>query len=118
MAQFNFYLREPNSSKPTPIILRATFSGYKIKCKTNESVLPDMWDNSTQRAKISKSTKNLNTQLDNLKVAANDAHKFFTQVIKQIPTQSEYQSKFYEEAGFVVPEQQIEPEKLTFIGFI
>lgn len=130
MAQFNFYLREPNSSKPTPIILRATFSGYKIKCKTNESVPPNKWDTSTKRAKVNKwdtlkqkevvdkTYKELNARLDSLLVDANDAHKFFTQVIKQIPTQSEYQSKFYELAGFIVPEQNIVPLKITLLQHV
>lgn len=118
MAQYNFYLREPKASKPTPIILRATFSGYKIKCKTNEVVLPNNWDTSTMRATANKSNKDLNSRLNNLLVFAEDAYNFFTQFIKKVPTPSEYQSKFYELAGFNVPEQQKEPEKLTLISFI
>lgn len=118
MAQFNFYLREPNSSKPTPIVLRATFSGYKLKCKTNEVIIPNIWDTATQKAIINKSTKDLNARLDNLKVAANDAHLFFVQVVKQIPTPNEYQTKFYELAGFVVPVQNITAQKITLLQHV
>ena len=53
MASFNFYLREPNSTTETPIILFVVSNGNMTKIKTGEKVNPAFWDSKKQRVKRS-----------------------------------------------------------------
>src|SRR6266850_5083681 len=53
MATFNYYLREPNSTKKTPIVLFVVASGKTKKIKTDQKVEPKYWDTTKQKIKAS-----------------------------------------------------------------
>jgi integrase len=118
MAVIKFNLRELKEGKLTPVILRAYFNGIEIKCKTGEKILPEDWDKKTARPISTKANKRLNTRLDFLQVCADNTHKYFIDVLKQVPTAQEYQNKFYELAGLEATENKQEPANETLISFI
>jgi integrase len=47
----HFVLREPNSTKPTPIILIYRFGSERLKYPTGQKINPAYWDTATQRPK-------------------------------------------------------------------
>jgi integrase len=51
MASVNFYLKEPFSSKRTPIFLQFKYKGQKLKYYIGQSILPSNWDSKRQRVK-------------------------------------------------------------------
>ena len=53
MATFNYYLREPKSSKRTPIVLFVVANGKTKKIKTEQKIEPKYWDSTKQKIKAS-----------------------------------------------------------------
>ena len=53
MATFNYYLREPKSTKKTPIVLFVVANGKTKKIKTDQKIEPKYWDSSKQKIKAS-----------------------------------------------------------------
>ena len=50
----NFYLRDSNSSEPTPINYHVSINGKRVKKGIGYSIHPELWDNETQRPTESK----------------------------------------------------------------
>jgi integrase len=122
MAKFNLNLRDINSEGNTPIILRGSFNGIKVKCKTNEEVNPLKWDKTKQCANGNdKKTISLNNRLKNLLVSANDTYNRFVEIEKRAPNTNEFTNSFYKLVGFEVVEiKPIETEQLpeTLLSFV
>ena len=122
MAKFNLNLRDINSEGNTPIILRGSFNGIKVKCKTNEEVNPLKWDKKKQCANGNdKKSISLNNRLKNLLVSANDTYNRFVEIEKRAPNTNEFTNSFYKLVGFEVVEiKPIETEQLpeTLLSFI
>lgn len=115
MVNVNFYLRDKNINKPTPIILRATYNGIKVKCKTNISINPKDWNISEQKPKKNKEQTNRLVFLQN---AALKTYNHYTGILSKVPTPSEFQTKYSELAGLSV-KKEIEPtKKITLLAFI
>lgn len=121
MANYYFRLREPNADKPTPIILFAQVNGNRIKCKTNESVLPDQWDHELKmpKAKV-KANKTLINRLNFLLSVADGTFLYFRDTKKvAVPNANEFQERFYEVAGIESTDTKKEqPKELTLFEFI
>jgi Phage integrase SAM-like domain/Phage integrase family len=69
MLSINFYLREPQADKETPIIMTMILNGEKMKYSTEERIHPAYWDSDRQRARTSKVFTHgleLNVFLENL----------------------------------------------------
>ena len=69
MLSINFYLREPQAERETPIIMRLVLQGEKMKYSTEERIHPHHWDADRQRARASKANAHaleLNVYLENL----------------------------------------------------
>jgi integrase len=122
MANYYFRLRDTNATKPTPIALFAQINGNRIKCKTNECILPEQWDNETKLPKRKKETKVLTDRLTFLQSVANDTYLYFRDVLKvSEPTTNDFQVKFYELSGIdTEPKTETTPatKKLTLFEFI
>ena len=70
MATFNFYLKDSNSSIPTPLYLQITSNYAKAKWYFKQSILPKHWDKRKQRVKGLTIAPELNTLLDKYKTQA------------------------------------------------
>jgi integrase len=67
MATANFYLKEPNLEKETPIFLQYKYKGQKLKYYIGHSILPSKWDPKKQRVKnTNATTKNGDTLINDL----------------------------------------------------
>lgn len=100
MANYYFRLRDTSATNPTPIILFAQINGNRIKCKTNESILPSEWDATQKKPKRKKENKVLTDRLVFLESVANDTYLYFRDTLKVAePLSSDFQSKFYELSG-------------------
>ncbi len=120
MANYYFRLRDPNTDKETPIILFAQINGNRIKCKTNETISPDLWDNDLKYPVKSKANKKLIERLDYLKTVANDTYLVFRDTFKIAePNSTEFQNEFYKRAGLESNKPKVKPEaKPTLFEFI
>lgn len=121
MANYYFRLRDLNTDKPTPIILFAQINGNRIKCKTNETILPGLWDNDLKYPVKCKANKKLIERLDYLKTIANDTYLVFRDTLKIAePNSKEYQNKFYELSGLINETHTDTKTKtdLTFFEFV
>ncbi|MFN3444672.1 MAG: tyrosine-type recombinase/integrase, partial [Bacteroidia bacterium] len=120
MANYYFRLRDLNTDKETPIILFAQINGNRIKCKTNETILPGLWDNDKKVPVKCKANKILIERLDYLKTIANDTFLYFRDTLKNAePNSAEYQNEFYKKAGIESNKPKVKPEaKVTFFEFI
>jgi len=100
MANYYFRLREPNAQKETPIVLFAQINGNRIKCKTNETILPTLWDSENKLPTKCKANKTLIERLTFLQTVANDTFLYFRDTLKiSDPNSAEYQTEFYKKAG-------------------
>jgi integrase len=118
MANYYFRLRDANCISETPIILYATFNGYRIKCKTNKSIAPSNWNFDTQTPEDTKKFKELNKRLVFLLGCADVTYKYFTETLNKIPSSSEFQNRFYELALDESVKKVIEAKPLTLFTFI
>jgi integrase len=128
MANYYFRLRDTTATKQTPIILYAQINGNRIKCKTNETILPANWDHAKkwpiddkENKAIAKENKNLINTLTGLLSAANNAYLYFKDTLKDHnPETEKYQNKFYEVAGIGAKENPIKntPGKYTLFQFV
>ena len=123
MAKFNFTLRNTSAKKPTPIILRASFNGKKIKSATTLLINPTEWNNESQRGiGGTKKIVSLNKRLNDLIGFANDTYNSFLATEKRVPTNIEFTTNFYKNAGLEITdtttEQLTEPIKETLFTFI
>lgn len=117
----NYYyrLRDTNATKPTPIILFAQINGNRIKCKTDESILPSDWDHTNKLPQVNKKNKDLLKRLNYLLTVANDTYLYFRDTKKIAePISTDYQKKFYEIAGIDVPQREPVPENITLFKFL
>jgi integrase len=94
MAKPGFFLREPKATNPTLILLIYKLPGGKnFKYSTGESVHPDFWDKSTQRAKTNlrgnptqlAANKSINLQLDRYMIKITEVLAAL-QAVKEQPT--------------------------------
>ena len=53
MAKINFYLRDANTSKITPILLYVSYNGERLKLPTNQTILPEHWNEKDQKPRKS-----------------------------------------------------------------
>ncbi len=53
MATFNYYLRDPKATKPTPIVLCINSNDKRKKIKTDQTITPKYWDFAKQKVKAS-----------------------------------------------------------------
>jgi len=121
MANYYYRLRDANATKKTPIILYAQINGNRIKCKTNESILPENWDQTEKRPKDIKENKVLNKKLISLLSVANDTYLYFRDTVKDLnPDTVVFQNKFYENAGITAKENPVKNTtvKYTLFQFI
>jgi len=121
MANYYYRLRDTNATKPTPIILYAQINGKRIKCKTNETILPANWDHTQKRPKKTKENKVLIERLTFLLSVANDTYLYFRDTAKDLnPDTEKYQNKFYEVAGIGAKENPTKNTnvKYSFFQFI
>lgn len=121
MANYYLRLRDTSATKPTPIILFAQINGNRIKCKTNETILPELWDNDNKVPFKNKANKILIERLSYLKTVANDTFLYFRDTVKNAdPNSSEYQNKFYELSGLINETKTDTQTKtdLTFFKFV
>lgn len=73
MAKFNFYLRSPGGSQPTPIKFVLSYDAQRLTYPTGETVRPDQWDTDRQRAKERRAAPelaDLNARLNSLQSKA------------------------------------------------
>lgn len=54
MARFNFYLRDPNATAETPIILYISYNSNRIKISTSKSIHPKYWNGLDQSVRSNK----------------------------------------------------------------
>jgi integrase len=121
MANYYFRLRDNSANKPTPIILFAQINGNRIKCKTNEVIMPSLWDSENKLPTRIKETKKLTERLTYLLATANDTFLFFRDVLKvSEPGAADYQKKFYELAGIntAIEKTPKTEKKLNLFEFI
>lgn len=65
MATAKLYLRDPNSTKPTPIILMFSFDGKRTKLPTEQKIPPTKWNPKTQKVRQSfTGSPEINANLD------------------------------------------------------
>ena len=74
MSKVSFFLKDPNASFHTRILLVCHFNGKRIKMSTETSVKPTMWIQNSMRARIHqtfKEAKDINEKLDKFEGAVN-----------------------------------------------
>ena len=121
MANYYFRLRDTNATKPTPIVLFAQINGNRIKCKTNETIEPTLWDNNQKVPTRSKANKTLIERLTYLQTVANDTYLYFRDTLKiSDPESVQFQTEFYKKAGIDSDKPKGKPieVKYTFFEFI
>ncbi len=117
MANYYFRLRDASTDQRTPIILVAQINGNRIKCKTGESVNPELWDVELNSPKDEKQNKVLTRRLNFLLATANDTFLYFRDTIKNSqPTTNEFQAKFYELSG-IDNQKQVKATPTITISF-
>lgn len=97
MAKINFYLRDKESSKPTPILLFISYNGLRLtKVATGETIEPQFWDTKTQRAKLTKrfpTHPEFNTRLSRIAtLAENVLRQYMNDHDQQPPTPETYRA--------------------------
>lgn len=121
MAEFNFYLKNPTSTRPTPIILFVSWDNKRLKLYINESIHPDYWQSSDktksdyQRATQPKKIKEhdeLNFRLDNIMSVSKVALKRYVNENEKQPTLDILKIILNEKVNHIAE------TKLDFFGFI
>lgn len=120
MAKINFYLRDKEAETPTPILLFVSYNGVRLtKYPTGETIPPHVWDNSTQRAKLTKkfpTFPEFNTRLKNITTMAEDVlRKYMNDHDQQPPNVATYRALLDEQLDRT-PKEEIKP--LDLFGFI
>src|SRR4051812_29563716 len=121
MAEFNFYLKEPSSTKPTAIILFVSWDNKRLKLYINESIHPDYWQGEDktksdyQRATHTrkyKENEELNSRLDHIMSIAKVNLKRFKNEHERQPSLEELKAILNEKINLIVE------TKLDFFGFL
>lgn len=97
MATVNFYLKEPNCKKETPIYLAFSVGEKRFKFYTQKKILPKLWDSENQRPKNSfTGSPELKSYLKSLE---GDTNKIYTrfQTLNQPFTLEQIKRKLNEE---------------------
>jgi integrase len=121
MAEFNFYLKKPNSDKPTAIVLFVSWDNKRIKLYINESIHPDYWqDEDKQKSDYQRAThtkkfpvhEELNFRLDHIMNVSKVALKRFVNENERSPSIEELRILLNEKVN------NVHSEKLDLFGFI
>src|SRR5687768_3446457 len=76
MAEVNYYLKEPASTKETIIYLFYHFNRQKLKFYTGEKILPTKWNPEKQRVKKNyEGASEINDILDKLEAGIKKNHR-------------------------------------------
>lgn len=78
MAQFNFYLKDPNSKTATPIYLQITSNGKKTRWYFKQSLNPLFWNKEKQECKGVRNSPEINLILSKYKETAQGAANQYT----------------------------------------
>lgn len=120
--QFNFYLKDIHSAKPTPIYLQSKFDYERLMLTAGEKILPEHWDLKEKRA-ITKYNRIeyplINDWLDKIEMAAKDFYRT-TKLQGVVPTAALIKQHL-EEKFHLNPKLKVEikkPVKLSLLGFI
>jgi hypothetical protein len=106
MLNINFYLREPQAQRETPIIMTMVLGGKKLKYPTNERIHPELWDSEKQRTKAIRRNRyslEINVFLENLSNFAVAAYREYQLAQRgQTPTLDEIKMSLDKKLGRVV----------------
>jgi integrase len=115
-----FYLRNPNSSGETPIVLSVHFNGNRYRCGTDLKIEPEKWNIDRGEPLPIKENQKKIKRLNTLAAFADDAYYYFRDTVKDLnPDTVTFQTKFYEYVGIEKKETaQTEKPKYTLFQFI
>jgi hypothetical protein len=120
--QFNFYLKDIQSTNSTPIYLQSKFDYERLMLTAGERILPSHWDFQAKRA-IVKYNKTeyplINDWLDKIEMAAKDFYR--TCKLQGLTPTASSIKEFLEDKFNLNPKPKIEIKKtikLSLLGFI
>jgi integrase len=113
MPSFNFYLKEKEAEKETPIHLYIRFNGKRLIYSTGKLIHPKYWNEGKQQTRDSKEfpqSKLFNNSLKNLQETAQKYLLELESELSRIPVPSELKSKLDESFKQLLDEDDIQTE--------
>jgi integrase len=121
MAKTNFYLRDAKALQPTPILLYVSFLGERVKLPTNETIIPEFWNEQDQRPRQTKkfpTHPEFRTRLDKLEGLVNDLIRTYQNDHDQQNPTPKVLRELWNEFVLKTETKESEPKILTVVEYM